>query len=432
MFLKKITEECYVSNSGNDSYMGTIDKPVKTIKRALSLNPKKIYLRKGDTFYESFGELKNIEITSYGYGNKPIVSGLIIIDKPEKSFGNDIYIYNIDSSSIGFKCFEKHHYNIGAFFNKSRRCFNLKELREKCDFWQDFDSPKYIYVKSYNRPAHISVGEFAIQRMENSSVNGIKFEYWGRHCISAKSNVSITNCEFSYIGGSVQENYKVANVQYGNGIEFWVNSEISNAEVINCIFDNIYDSSITIQGNTGYSATNILFRGNIIKNQCTAIENFSEGKGYFINCVYENNICINSSPEFHNWRHSNISDRAIRSGHISKGLEDNKEFSPNMPLLINNIFIGGDWYWGGYQNNCTFQNCFNNNIVYIQRGDNIFKKRTNKDYILKVPLDPKEDEKVLALYQEETSDYDTKFIFLDSEELQKILYLYEKCVYINK
>ena len=91
MFLKKITEECYVSNSGNDSYMGTIDKPVKTNKRALSLSPKKIYLRKGDTFYESFGELKNIEIASYGYGNKPIVSGLIIIDKPEKSFGNDIY-----------------------------------------------------------------------------------------------------------------------------------------------------------------------------------------------------------------------------------------------------------------------------------------------------------------------------------------------------
>ena len=68
--------------------------------------------------------------------------------------------------------------------------------------------------------------------------------------------------------------------------------------VENCRFSNTFDVAITMQGNNVKRGwVNMTFRGNVIWNCQQAFEIWSEGKlenTGFQNCVFENNVCIDT------------------------------------------------------------------------------------------------------------------------------------------
>jgi len=91
-------KDYYLSNNGSDNAKGTSpEKAFKTFKKLKGLNLKpgdNIYLKAGDVFYgtwqisNSGNETKPITISSYGEGNKPVISGSVMITGFEKVESN--------------------------------------------------------------------------------------------------------------------------------------------------------------------------------------------------------------------------------------------------------------------------------------------------------------------------------------------------------
>jgi 16S rRNA (cytosine967-C5)-methyltransferase len=98
------------------------------------------------------------------------------------------------------------------------------------------------------------------------------------------------------LGGSELTTHFRPGVRYGNGLECWTDS--SDVLVENCRFSNTFDVAITMQGNNVTRGwVNMTFRGNVIWNCQQGFEIWSNGElenTGFQNCVFENNVCIDT------------------------------------------------------------------------------------------------------------------------------------------
>lgn len=78
-------------------------------------------------------------------------------------------------------------------------------------------------------------------------IQDLAFEKCGVHGFSAihASHITIRNCRFRCIGGAVFDREK--HIRFGNGVEFWNGASFCTVE--HCLFEDIYDSGVTHQGN---------------------------------------------------------------------------------------------------------------------------------------------------------------------------------------
>ena len=125
---------------------------------------------------------------------------------------------------------------------------------------------------------------------ENIVVDNLCLKYSGAFGVvfSAAKNITVTNCEIGYIGGSLMDQA----ARYGNGIEF--NSHIDTALIKNNWIYQCYDAGYTNQG-WGAKQENLLIKANLIEYCPYNIEvfcdkNTTRGSGYIRNTVYEENI----------------------------------------------------------------------------------------------------------------------------------------------
>ena len=305
------------SSKGNDSNSGlSTEAPVRTLARARELGDD-IRLRGGDTFYESTHRKKGFNYRPYYDGQKarPVISGFRIIpagmstslwqqgcfnESGEWMPSAEGNIYRLDLEAEGFEGYlgntSSKSGNIGTLYDPEkdilygRKCqFQSKEIYDRTegfktnspykymykdmDSFQPSDDFRYLYVlcndrsKLIGKELWLSMGDFAV-RGTDFTLTGLSIIGWGRHGCRADSRVTVKDCEFDIIGGSILESYPYW-IRFGNGAEVWAKSAV-DVIVERCTFSRVFDTATTIQGNMpeseGSFCTNIHFRHNVMRN----------------------------------------------------------------------------------------------------------------------------------------------------------------------
>lgn len=343
----------YVSSStGNDSNDGTSEsKPFKTIKKVNDVlgNLRSSYsatvcFKRGDTWRgEQLVAIDNLTVTAYGSGAKPV-----IMASPENGGGSanaykwtevktNIWRYEgsqnwFDVGNIIFNDGESYakkivqlyvknagqdYYWISDFTNAPAQTYGFdsyEDLRNDLDFFHDrsFEdengaiSNGYLYIYSETNPAlRFDSIEFApdiklvhLVQTENVVIDNICFKYTGAHAIAGEGSSSnpvkkltVQNCEFYWIGGSIQnridqsiigaqaleEKAVVYDERYGNAVEIY--GACDGYYVSNNYIYQVFDAGITVQktlnsDSGNYYQKNVEFTDNVIEYCNYSIEYF--------------------------------------------------------------------------------------------------------------------------------------------------------------
>ena len=306
----------YISSNGT-SFSGTEEgKPMslETAKTKTYKSGDKILFKSGDTF---FGQLtfnisattnEPVLISSYGEGEKPIISVSKIITKNDvwEQYANDIYRVDLSDNKNydGYKGTDDESCNVGFFTTDDGEVYGNRkstiiDLTNLYDFYCD---GQYFYIKSLQKPTEI-LGKMKLSTKidilalsNNTEISNLKLEYSSAHGIVKRdyplSNVYVHDCIIDYIGGSYQYGNNSENsTRYGNAIELWAGA--SNIVISNNLIKNTYDAGITLQGSNG-EWSNIIINNNIIINSCYPFELWAseESKGMNNVEIYDN-ITIN-------------------------------------------------------------------------------------------------------------------------------------------
>lgn len=290
VFAENANGETYYISSNGTSQEGTTPEHAMSLEIAKTKkykNNDKILFKAGDTFYGTINfnietsEGNYVLISSYGEGDKPIISGANILWN-SNAWKTEEGLYKIDLSDyenfegIGKTYWEP--YNIGFFQDEQGNIYGSRKKSKK-EIEQEYDyycENEFLYMKCSTNPSE-KLGKISfasrnnlLNLSSNTIVENLNIQCTGAHGIGKKNdkieNVYIKDCIIQNIGGSVQTDSTFT--RYGNGLEFW--NQAQNTIVEGCIFRNIYDAAYTMQGNTVTTG----FENNICQNNL------------FINCTY--------------------------------------------------------------------------------------------------------------------------------------------------
>ncbi len=239
----------------------------------------RVLFRRGSVFHTWISARDGVYYGAYGEGENPVFSGSVNLSSPDmwECAGENIWrctaVTQTDAANFVF--------DHGKSFGTLR--WTKEDLSENGDFydercknpyepWEKENGALYLYCKG--NPAEVyedieCVQKASVWLMEvanHMTVENITFMNSGVHAIAGGRggrNVTIRNCRFLNIGGSVWS--KPLKIRFGNAVEFWNVAE--NVLVENCEFDQIYDSCVTHQGGDNCQVpVNIVFRGNRFSN----------------------------------------------------------------------------------------------------------------------------------------------------------------------
>ena len=207
-------------------------------------------------------ETGSITYGAYGEGANPVVNPSVRADLPaqwrEDSPGIWYFTDPIPSEMCNIV------FNDGESFGNLR--WSKKDLKHTGEWTyghlgysmyyeepENKDSRLYLVCDtnpaSYYRSIELVVWgkRQAVTVQQYAVIENLTFEKCGVHGFSATNanSVHIRNCKFRCIGGGVFD--RSQKVRLGNAVEFW-NGAV-DCSVENCIFEDIYDSGITHQGN---------------------------------------------------------------------------------------------------------------------------------------------------------------------------------------
>lgn len=409
----------YISEKhGNDDADGktpaTAWKTLARLRRETLPPGAFVLFERGGTYRGQFITNAGVTYTAYGTGEKPkLYASPENGADPSKWVQTDIpniWCYQIGNRDVGTIVFndgEQHAikeipiYNPDGSFTQqySRIPFDngYKDLVGDLHFWHDYsDKTKFkphaqgsgkLYLVSEKNPGErFKSIEFCIKQHivivigEDATVDNLCLKYTGAHGIHGLKGINFraTNCEFGWIGGSIQSEDLFGHnwpVRFGNGVE--LNTCIGYT-VDNCYFYQVYDAAIThqdalLKNDPTYiiPQKDIRYSNNVIEYCNYSIEYFMSrvhqcptNPSRMENFVIENNLMWNAAEGFcqqrpdknmgahiKSWR--NNSNRAtgfvIRNNlvaysremlvEISAGLT-NPDGSDSMPVVEGNVFVG--------------------------------------------------------------------------------------------
>ena len=271
----------YISMNGNDTNDGTTPKTAwKTIDAAvinsyLFESGDAILFERGGVYRQTATFMVNSDITfgAYGQGNKPAIYG------SQKNYSDDniweasrkknVWKLSFYASDVGNVIF-----NHGEAVGSKRT--GLLSMTKNGDFYHNTEEcALYLYFDKGN-PANTyksieisSQGDiFQIyERAKNVVFDNLCIKYGGSNAISTQGsakNITITNCEIGWIGGSLKNAAVDPELRYGSGIVFNDSAEgcyVSNNWIYQC-----FDSGISFQGGLTGSANkyaNLKFINNL-------------------------------------------------------------------------------------------------------------------------------------------------------------------------
>lgn len=298
----------YVSNNGNDENTGTSpDNAWKTIDKVNSVNYKRgdaVLFERGGLWRGATVLCKSgVTYAAYGSGEKPKLYG------SEKNYADpslwektdvpNVWTTTEKLSNVGFLQFDG---NI-----MSQKVFSADELNKNFNFMQEKYNgvPVLLYYDGENPGSvfeNIEIApEYSIFIADNKQdirIDNICMKYTGWHGVKFANveNISITNCEVGWIGGTGGSPTS-SKTRWGNGIEFWQNCK--NILVDSCYLYQIYDSALTNQfkGDAGDVVVeeNVTYTNNLVDYATYSFEFFmnqyNSNSAIMKDITFENNIC---------------------------------------------------------------------------------------------------------------------------------------------
>lgn len=396
----------YVSQNGSDSNAGTSpDKPLKTLSK---ISGKYSSLRAGDAVYFERGSIfrtsaayglylkEGVSYGAYGQGEKPKIYASAR-NYADKTLWTQCEIPNVWKMNFE-TTIEKNDIGIividgGKEVGKKQ--MYLAELTVNDDFYHDWDTNILYFYCDKGNPGEvfneIEIGAKTeifhfVTDAKDIKIDNISFSYSGTFAIRSPGgvkNISITNCAFSWIGGSLFEN---KTNRFGNAIEFAAGCEY--ILVKNCSFDQIFDTGVTFQvGGSpfrNFTVEDCLFE----YNGMSGFEWWTDGDdgdqdGIPIDVTVIENISIKNNLfrlTGFGWSKDTRSPAHIRNGWKNKIYPNMKNFE-----ISDNIFdyVNGQIIASGWKNTPEEYKIFNN--TYYQRAVKMYDY--NGKYLPFTPID---------------------------------------------
>ncbi|MBE6571455.1 MAG: hypothetical protein E7656_04355 [Ruminococcaceae bacterium] len=309
----------YVSPRGSDSNNGkSASTPWKSIAKVNSTT-----LRSGDAvLFERGGEYRGkitatagVTYSAYGTGAKPIINGSAknYADPSlwEKTNIENVYVLKDKVQNVGLMAFD-HTGEIGKYdelvgtmrvsgVTYDGKCFNNQnDLDTDLHFYSNMSNGTlYLYSDRGNpgeRFSSIELGSggnlMVVSSRKNVTVDNLDFRYGGSHGVGGSgglanydsygnltsiggcANLTVTNCLFSWIGGSILS----GTTRFGNAVEIF--GSVDGYLVQNNWIYQIYDTGVTHQisgssvGNT--HMRDILYKDNLIEYCHWSIEFYNQ------------------------------------------------------------------------------------------------------------------------------------------------------------
>ena len=354
-------KKVYVSSSmGNDSNDGlTENTPVKTFVKANSIAEKgdAVLLRRGDIWRGQLTAKGGITYTAYGTGAKPRIYGspengadpekwlLVYSDET----GKKVWEYkNCDFKDVGTMVIrdgDREYYTskVTAYSAGSRlvskddknKDFDyIAELQNNLEFFHYANNavsgniidatkatgPVFLRCDNGNPGSVFDSVEFNVRTNgigivgNDVTIDNICVMYVGVHGISSGTtkNLTVTNCEFGWIGGSIQ-GYNAngttsgSATRLGNGVEIYGGCD--GYLIDNCYFWQNYDAGVTHQYSSRSGGNcvmkNITYSNNVMTECIYSIEYFlsvADGlERYGDNVLYTGNLCRRAGYGFGGW-----------------------------------------------------------------------------------------------------------------------------------
>jgi hypothetical protein len=416
----------YISTTdGNDSNDGlSSQKPFRTFKALPQKHHIRVYLKRGDIFFEQITYMNDCIFDAYGKGQEPILCGFKILKNTDAWKYDERGYWTIDLSNeddfVGFLA--KDHgksssfNNVGLIYDAKHdkvyghRVKNLTLLKEEGDFFLNSQYKKdsviahpykTLYWKTSKDPRTLgnlcfSMGKQGASNNTNIVLRNLAFVGFAIHGIHiGNPHNYVENCRLDLIGGAVLVGY-FNWVRYGNGVEVWGNS--SNDTIRNCLISRTYDCGTTIQG-TGkgnFLASKIQITKNRLYRCRQAFEHFMRsrdgGTAEYENCSFTENLCYLmgdnefSSPET---RDANILANESKDQYLT--IQNNTFFGA--PLYCAKLFSGGMTdnkvyiYQGQYLNYFYVDSKYP--TIYAKNSQSIteYRERTgdNSDIVILTP-----------------------------------------------
>ena len=343
----------YVANDGDDNNDGksvnTAWKTIQRVNEAVLEAGDGIFFKRGDLFRGGIEAVSGVTYAAYGEGNKPkLYSGPKNLADKElwELYDKEHNIWKLkmmlrDVGVLVFNDGEAHTrkmiptFKDGSFvlrdnpdvvFDMARDMTNDLDLYwlYKGEFSDDGIEPIIIlytpetlgevYLRSdkgnpgevYSSiEASLRINGIRVSGKSDVTVDNLCIKHVGAHGVGAggfTKGLTVTNCEFGWIGGSIQyyhanrDNPKLLGriVRYGNAVEIY--GGCKDYTVCNNYIYEAYDAGITYQfGSTKkVMMEDILFSDNIVEKCVYAIEYWlgqaCEDKGKIKNCLLKNNI----------------------------------------------------------------------------------------------------------------------------------------------
>ncbi len=310
--LKITGKSYYISNGGDDNNDGLSPETAwKTVEKIEQMGD---FLEYGDAVLferESEFRLKSCIICvdgvtygAYGQGEKPILIGSEINYADEtlwlKTNRPNLWVLQLPTKpcepkrftglDVGIVVFD-HGNEVGIMKN------SIGDISKDFDFaYQKSFNQLYLYYSGGNPGEIFKDIEIGIKRsffygMENAhdiTIDNICTKYTGEfsvHFICNAKNITVTNCEFGWIGGC----HISSTCRFGNAIEFWCSCE--NIHIENNYIYQIYDAAISPQGEQGMVCDRFNVIGNLVEYSTYSFELFCfDSIGWFKNSEIHDNI----------------------------------------------------------------------------------------------------------------------------------------------
>ena len=299
----------YVSYKGNDKNDGLTPATAWRSTTRVGKDPYAfsngdvILFERGGVYRGKMKLWKDVSVGAYGSGPKPALYGSLQ-NYADESLWKETSTKNVwqldvgkDTPDVGMIVFD-HGKDVAA---EGKKCASPYKLTKNFDFYHnvnrgrvelycDKGNPGKIYsdIEVCSRGNVIGDNGAAVQ---NIRIDNLCIKYTGSHGIgfgnagsSSMKNITVTNCEIGWIGGSLQNE----SVRYGNGFEVY-------GAVDGLLFENnwvymCFDAGYTNQGGS-CTQQNITVRNNLIEYCNYNIEVFvDKTNGKIINTKYENNM----------------------------------------------------------------------------------------------------------------------------------------------
>lgn len=329
----------YISSKGNDAANGLTPKTswltIAKLNNTRFLPGDSILFKRGDAWREgqalygssngTFG--KPIVFGAYGKGAKPLILGSkdissrVFWTKSSENIWKTTSIINLTSRDgreqitpdVANLIFNNEE-SVGVKRRFVTGVGNVAGLTAQGDFCLNLaDTLLYLYSTTNPSEYYKKIEATGIRNCENNIevINGhylvfsnldIRYSKNNGLFLRDCSNIEISNCDFSYIGGCyfpIQTFWKDSrnHGRMGNGVQLWKgNSDIA---VKYCNINQVYDAGISPQGGDNkvvgkyYKIKNLRFHHNLITNCVYSFEFWghelnSSGDSIF----FENNTCL--------------------------------------------------------------------------------------------------------------------------------------------